>query len=944
MLPKISTEKMISKPMVQRRSQTFFQQILLGTLASTIFQLSIPVTSLSQPNGVLGVLRSQEQLDQWNPIEQRLQTSRISYRTIDLETLKSASELQGIGIIFLPNIELIKTEQVKILQEWVQQGGQLIASGPVGQRSSPLARQLLRSLLGSYWAFPLNTPARPQVPKNRCRAKDPACSVLTSWGPSGLQSSPVQGGVLIPTTLQSYTAGIWEASGSSPAVVTTEKATYFGWQWGSAQSAAVDTAWLQAAVNRHGLGAATAPVAVTPPAPSPQRTPSPQATLTPPTVPNVPRTTVQPMRPVTPPTVPTVPSPPPTPAATVPRVAPPPPTQTATRTIPNTSPIPNTFIDPSDQAAPAGLEVQPGNEPIGELTAIAMRQELTDLLGRFESALIASHSGGVPINLQVASTQLTASTGLASQNFKQADEIISKARQVIKDFPQLVAQQNWGEARRQWLEIRQKLWQNYPQEGERLGAEIRAVWLDRGTIVKARSEAGLAQIFDRLAAAGINTVYFETINAGYPIYPSQVAPQQNPLTVGWNPLEAAVKLAHERGMELHAWMWTFAVGNDRHNEILGQPSSFLSPVIEAHPDWVNINNYGQLRNPRDRKVYLDPANREARAYLLRIINEIVSNYKVDGLQLDYIRYPFQDPGGNYTYGYGKAGREQFRQLTGVDPINLTPKSGALWTQWTQFRADQVTSFVAEVSQFLRQKAPKTILSVAVFPHPEQERVLKIQQHWEVWAKQGYVDLIVPMTYAMDTNRLQRISQPLTSQQRLGSALITPSVKLLNLPDIVAIDQLQALRDLPTGGYAIFAMESLNNNIQNYFRRTQSHSQEKPVIPYRKPFAAALDRYLALKREWSFLLANDQLWVRDDELQLLSKEAEKLAEVLKQLDENPSAQNIGTAKQQLAQFQKQFQMSMRLQALEHPYQVSSWGNRLASIEMLLRYGERVQYRN
>ena len=44
-------------------------------------------------------------------------------------------------------------------------------------------------------------------------------------------------------------------------------------------------------------------------------------------------------------------------------------------------------------------------------------------------------------------------------------------------------------------------------------------------------------------------------------------------------------------------------------------------------------------------------------------------------------------------------------------------------------------------------------------------------------------------------------------------------------------------------------------------------------------------------------------------------------------------------QKLVTFQKQFQTSMRLQALEHPYQVSSWGNRLASIEMLLRYGER-----
>lgn len=975
--------------MVQRRSQTFFQQILLGTLASTILQLSIPLTSLSQANATLGVIRDTEQLAEWNTIEQRLKASRIPYQTVDLNNIKSVADLQGIRVLFLPNTTVIKTEQAKILQEWAKQGGQVIASGPVGERSTPLVRQLLRSILGSYWAFPLTVPAKPQVAKNRCRSRDTLCPSLTTWGPMQQNPNPVEGGVLIPTTLESYTAGIWEASGSSPAVITTQKATYLGWRWGNQSSADMDIAWLQAAVSRHGLGTtATTPVASSPlptpppvatrpiptppavvtrpnPTPPPVANPTPPAVVTrpnptpppvatrpnpapPPAVPtrsntNLPQpitptvqpTAIAPPRPVTPPTVPQVPPSPP-------RSTTPPPTVTATRTLPNTPAVPNNFIDPSEQTAPAGLEVQPGNEPIEELTAIAMRQELVDLLGRFENALIASNSGNVPINLQVASTQLMATQGgsLASANFKQSDQMITKARQVIKDFPELVAHQNWGEARRQWLEIRQQLWQHYPTEGERLGAEIRAVWLDRGTIVKAGGEAGLAQVFDRLASAGINTVYFETINAGYPIYPSHIAPQQNPLIRGWNPLESAVKLAHERGMELHAWIWVFAVGNDRHNQLLGQPSSFLSPVIQAHPDWVNINNYGELRNTRDHKVYLDPANREARAYVLRLINEIVTTYNVDGLQLDYIRYPFQDPGGNYTYGYGKAGREQFRQLTGVDPVNITPKNPQLWNQWLQFKADQVTSFVAEVSQFLKQQKPNVILSVAVFPHPEQERILKIQQHWEVWAKQGYVDLIVPMTYAMDTNRLKRITQPLTQEQRLGSALISPAIKLLNLPEIVAIDQLQSLRDLSTGGYSIFAVETIGNNLQNYFRRTQNSSQTtQPPIPYRQPFAAAHDRYLALKREWSFLLSNDQLWIRDGELKALSTQAEDLAQTLKQLEDNPSPQTLGIAQQKLATFQKQFQTSMRLQALERPYQVSSWGNRLASIEMLLRYGER-----
>jgi uncharacterized lipoprotein YddW (UPF0748 family) len=451
-------------------------------------------------------------------------------------------------------------------------------------------------------------------------------------------------------------------------------------------------------------------------------------------------------------------------------------------------------------------------------------------------------------------------------------------------------------------------------------------------------------VFDRLAQAGINTVFFETLNAGYPIYPSRVAPEQNPLSRGWDPLAAAVKLAHERGMELHAWMWVFATANQRHNTVIGKPSDYLGPVLSAYPNWANIDNQGRIWNSLDQKAYLDPAHPEVRNYLLNIVAEIAQNYDVDGIQLDYIRYPFQDPSRNFIYGYGIAARQQFKQQTGNDPINITPRSGALWQQWINFRTNQVSSFVAEVSQFLKQKHPDIILSAAVFHHPEQERIWKIQQHWEAWARQGYVDWIVPMTYSLDTNRLRRISEPLTQEQRLGSSLITPAVKLLNIPDIVAIDQIQALRDLSTGGYSIFAFESLRNELHSYFSQTQGcrgSSCPSAIIPYREPFAAANDRYMALKREWSYLLSQDQLWIRKPELEAFSQEADKLATALQQLAENPDSRTLSQAQRSLVLFRHQFNTTMRLQALEKGYQVRSWDNRLASLDMLLRYGERVK---
>ena len=340
------------------------------------------------------------------------------------------------------------------------------------------------------------------------------------------------------------------------------------------------------------------------------------------------------------------------------------------------------------------------------------------------------------------------------------------------------------------------------------------------------AKQGLAKIFDRLAQAGINTVFFETVNASYTIYPSQVAPQQNPLTRGWDPLAAAVKLAHQRQMELHAWVWTFAAGNQRHNEIININPNYPGPVLAAHPDWANYDNLGKTIPIGQTKPFFDPANPELRQYLLKLYEEIVTRYDVDGLQLDYIRYPFQDPIAGRTYGYGQAARAQFQQLTGVDPINISPSQKDLWQKWTEFRTQQVDSFVAQVSQQLRQKRSNLILSVAVFPLPEVERIQKLQQHWEVWARRGDIDLIVPMTYAQDTPRFQRLAQPWIASTQLGSTLLVPGIRLLSLPSMGAFDQLQLVRDLPVSGYALFAAENLNNELQNIFSSTQGKVQTR----------------------------------------------------------------------------------------------------------------------
>ncbi len=923
-----------SSPFKRMSAGLQIRKIVIGTVIGTLINLGVLLPAAGQQTTKLGVVVSSDNEEDWSGITRRLLSSGVDYCIVDFSQVQQASDLGSTQLLFLPNISRLQPAQLRALQEWTRQGGRLIVSGPMGTLSSPEVRNQLRSLLGAYWGFALT----------QRLILEPLQTNSSRWvRQAGLRHN-IQGGVVIPAGLNSSTAAVWSQSDKPPAVVTTDKSTFFGWYWGVDEVAPpeIDTAWLRAALGRYGLTSTAR--GKTPAQSQNYCVPSQAATANHPATP-LPNRQEQ---------------------------------DTATTRTPSTTDS-IAQIEPDVGVAPA--QVMPSTRgPITAAQATAMGRELENLIGRVESALLAANATNSNVNSTTgAATEAAGGLGVGTRDERlgtgdsstlvtddkekstftapvpplispsqrpqsptPASRALAEARTGLENFRSAVAKNDYNGARQQWLQARRTLWNNYPIDRRLAQPEIRAIWLDRGTIVLAKSEQDLARIFDRLAAAGFNTVFFETVNASYPIYPSRVAPQQNPLTRGWDPLKAAVKLAHERGMELHAWVWMFAAANRRHNALLNQSANYPGPVLAAHPDWAMLDRQGRLFDQSTKKAFLDPANPEVRRYLMALLDEIALQYGVDGIQLDYIRYPFQDPTRvNQTFGYSQVARQQFKELTGVDPTKISPSNRDLWQKWNDFRIRQIDSFVATVSQRLRSQRPNLILSAAVFPLPRSERLLILQQNWENWAMQGDIDLIVPMTYAMDTTGLQNLAQPVLAQASLSSTLILPAIRLLNLPDIVAVDQIQLLRDLPVSGFALFAAENLDANLHGIFNRTQgrSSSAASEPIPYRKPFPAAAARYAALQREWSFLSANNQMLIREPALSEWSKQTDTLSRLLNQVATEPTMQNVLAAKSFLSSFRSQFRRWMQQQELQQPYQVEVWDNRLATIERLLRYGER-----
>ncbi|AFY71633.1 protein of unknown function DUF187 [Thalassoporum mexicanum PCC 7367] len=941
---------------------------------------------ITQPSSRLAVVRNGQ--SSWGEIVETL--DGVKYTTIALDNLSAAS-LENVDVLFLPNLNAMTTAQVKVLNDWINAGGYVIATGTIGSAAQPEARMNLRSLIGGYWSSDLSKSSHVL----------PRTSPEYYWAQQVPEISSQKintGGVLSPTLTTTRTVAFWPDN--RIAALQTNHSLYLGWQWGNAQDRQeYDRMWLLSALsNQHNqynqqnqVASSDRPesalTSANPLSPTPEtetrteNTPTRKQAISNPT--NVPvnptdststrstsssstaanpvtnnptastRTSSDRSRssqaqinnrasraanpttrksatsPATPPSrSPNEPvnRPSPTPTVTTAK----PTDRSRTRHPLSTRPSPNLSNRnrPAQPTAPVARVIEPPAPsvpvlPVNTLEAISMRRELKEIMGRVENAIIS------------------AEIAKGSKGDIDTSKIreIAAADELLKEMSSLVQSGKHTEVRSRYRQVRQDLLSGYPDGFFTPLSEVRAIWLDRGTIVAAGSEQGLAQVFDRMAEAGVNTVFVETINAGYPIYPSGIAPQQNPLTRGWDPLAASVKLAHERNMELHAWVWVFGVGNKRHNPLVGKPVSYPGPVLEVYPQWANKNSRGGIFAPEG-KTFLDPANPQVQNYLVSLYREIATRYDVDGLHLDYIRQPRQDPGHNF--GYGTVARQKFQALTGVDPVSINQNNRSLWWMWTEFRTQQVSQFVNLVSTEMDQVRPEIVISAAVFPFERVQRISRLQQNWEDWVARGDIDLLVPMTYEQDTTRfLQQRVQPALSGVARSPVLFLPGVMIKGLDDIELLDQLQAVRDLPSGGYSLFAAEYLSPSFRTILARSKA-TAENQIVPYRKPFAAAESRYAALEQEWQSLLASDRLWVRGESLTNWQEQSEQLSQALAELSAQPSAERLDVAMEALDVMIVNMPDWMRLENLRKPYLVNTWANRLASIDTILRYGDRTYF--
>ncbi len=164
--------------------------------------------------------------------------------------------------------------------------------------------------------------------------------------------------------------------------------------------------------------------------------------------------------------------------------------------------------------------------------------------------------------------------------------------------------------------------------------EVRAVWLTTiGGLDWPRSKNAeeqkrqLCEILDQLKRANVNTVLFQARIRATTIYPSAYEPFDACLTghagrsPGYDPLQFAVEECHRRGMEIHAWMVCIPIGKWNGAGCR------------------NLRNGTQPIKKIGEEGFMDPEKEQTARYIADMCEEVTRNYDIDGVHLDYIRYP-----------------------------------------------------------------------------------------------------------------------------------------------------------------------------------------------------------------------------------------------------------------------------------------------------------------
>jgi uncharacterized lipoprotein YddW (UPF0748 family) len=334
-------------------------------------------------------------------------------------------------------------------------------------------------------------------------------------------------------------------------------------------------------------------------------------------------------------------------------------------------------------------------------------------------------------------------------------------------------------------------------------------WPSKPGLSTWRQQQELRELLDLASELKLNAVILQVRPAADAFYRSSLEPW-SPFLNGkmgqgpdpfYDPLEFAVREAHQRGIELHAWINPFRA--------LTGSTQYVAPdhVSLRQPQWVR---------PVKKMKWLNPADPEARAHTLKVVSDIVSRYRIDGIHIDDYFYPYPK---NAKLGQRFPDDQQWQAY-----VNSGGK-----LERNAWRRREINHFVQGFSSTAKYHSPTIKVGISPFGiwrpnHPRTvEAHLDAYEHLAAdsrhWLQSGWLDYFSPQLYWPTDSTEQNFHELLSwwSEQNTAGRHLWPGIASERVgpkrPAGEMLKQVKAIRGLEpkTPGHIHWSISALKEN-------------------------------------------------------------------------------------------------------------------------------------
>lgn len=347
----------------------------------------------------------------------------------------------------------------------------------------------------------------------------------------------------------------------------------------------------------------------------------------------------------------------------------------------------------------------------------------------------------------------------------------------------------------------------------------RAIWVTRWDF---KTPEDIATIFQNTQAMYATDVYFQVRGSATAYYKSDIEPwaweltSDSPQTTGndpgWDPLAVAIREAKATNQRIHAWINVMPAWRGR----VAPPES-ANQLWTARRNWIMVDHAGGVMwPPRTWYTFVSPGIPEVQAYLKSVVSELASRYpEIDGIHLDYIRYPGNQELNAYrVFSFDPVSKQRFRNEFGKEASHTLP-------EWNEFKRNRVAEVVGSFREVMDEVDPSMELSATHFADLDKALFEKGQDPLR-WMNEGLVNYTVPMAYSRSFEPFKKLLDrfvnefPPEKKSDMSIGLLADQT-----PADVILRQIEYVQQNGFYGISLFAYSS-------FFTNHQANSKVDPI--------------------------------------------------------------------------------------------------------------------